>query len=436
MSNQTPTDDKTIWTKRNRSKHHWITAIMTMLILGGTIGMMQTASGITIVPIAEAFSVPRGTAAFYLSLTGYILSAMYLVVGVVMDKVSSRIWIPLGLAIGALGMLLCSFAQTFSLFYIAPIFMAVTEALNGGTFQGAIIANWFEKRLGFIMGLVDMVQSGIGALWGIVGSVIIVNFGWRNQFRVVGVYLLALAVLSIFLLRYRASEKGLLRYGAADSGQDVHESDNTEKKNPAVTENLPGVTIRQALKSPCYWLIMVFIAVSISTCAFNSSLPGFGMEFGMGTVLAGTLTTVSLVGRMIGSTLAGVLFDKFGMLKSSLIMIVVGMVGTFLLMLHGSTTMIFVGGFLLGSFMGVPVIGVTFVVKQFIGLKKFAILSSWGHVVMALFFSYYISMFSTTYDKTGSYLANTYLLLGFLVATAIILLLIEVTGKRLQKHWS
>lgn len=423
-----------VWTKRNKNFYHYFTLIFTILIVGGSVGMMQNASGITVVPIAEYFGIERAAASTYLSDVSFILAIIYIFIGFIQNRVPSRVWIPLGLFIGAAGMIIAGQATEYQTVRYAAGLMAVVEAVNGGAFQGSITPNWWEKHVGFLVGLVAALCSGIGVIWNIIGGIIIANFGWKADMMAIGVYLAILGFISIFFLRYRPAEKGLLPYGAEDHGQEIH----PVYKFVATKEDKdsqPGATMKQALLNPTYWLILALGGVAIGITAISTALPGYAMEHGMSMAASGSIGSIALVGRMVGSLFIGILFDKWGSMKATLALLLIGIVGAVLLLLAPNLVVINIGCFLIGNLYGLATVGPTVMMKEFIGLKDFPPLNSWLHIVVALGYSYWIPVYSAFYDKYGSYGRGVILVMGIMAACAVIAVLITLFGKNFVKKW-
>jgi|GEM_PF-2338765 len=423
-----------MYTKRNKNFYHYFTLVFTVLIIGGSIGMMQNASGLTVVPIAVEFGIERAMASTYLSDVSFILSLIYIFAGFIQNRIPSKIWIPLGLFIGAAGMIIASQAESYQTIRYTAGLMAVVEGINGGGFQGSITPNWWEKRVGFLVGLVAALCSGIGVIWNIVGGIIIANYGWRADMLAIGIYLAVIGVISIFFMRYRPAEKGLLPYGAEDTGQEikpVYKLVATEKDSDA----LPGATMKQALTNPTYWLILTMGGVAIGITAIATALPGFAMEHGMSMAASGSIGSIALVGRMVGSLFIGILFDKWGSMKATLALLCIGLVGGTLLYIAPNLAIINVGCFLIGNLYGLATVGPTVMMKEFMGLKNFPPLNSWLHIAVAMCYSRWIPVYSAFYDKYGSYRRGVLLAMGIMLGCAVIAILISLFGKNFIKKW-
>ncbi len=428
MSDDTKTG-KTVWTSRNRSKWHWIALIGAIAIGCVTSGMMQNASGITIVPMSEFFGIGRGEGALYLTVMGLVMGVMFLFVGFIMDKVKSMIWIPLGMAAAVVGFVLPYFATSIGNMYVAAIFMAITGALCGGAFMCGVGANWFEKGAGTVIGVINAVTTGVGAIWSTLGSWVIESYGWQNAFLVEAVLAAILLILAIPLFRYRPSEKGLIPYGAK-------EEDYIKKSEQSETIEIPGVTWKRAVKSPVFWFVAIFAFLTMAINAMSANLPGLATSAGMSTTVSGLVGSVSLIGWVIGSIVVGGLVDKWGMFRATIFLGIFGIVGCALIILVHHDVAIFAGSFLFGLPMGLPMVGTSVAAQRYFGGKNFGTISCWINAVLA--FSYYgfVSIYSFIYDASGSYTPGIILCICFLVCAVIVIRIIMATGERLRREWA
>ncbi len=419
----------TVWTKRNKSNWHWIALIGAILIGCLTSGMMQNASGITIVPMSEAFNVGRGEGAFYLTVMGLVMGVMYLFVGIIMDKVKSKIWIPIGMAAAVVGFILPYFATSLANMYVAAVFMAITGALCGGAFMCGVGANWFEKGQGTVVGVINAVTTGVGAIWSTLGSWIIASFGWRNAFLVEAIIAGILLIVAIPLFRYRPSERNLIPYGA-------DEEQYVKKIEEAEHIELPGITWKRALKASTFYFVLIFAIFAMAINAMSANLPGLAQAAGMDTTVSGLVGTVSLVGWVIGSIIVGGLVDKWGMFRATVFLGIFGVIGCLLIIFVHNSTAIFAGSFLFGLPMGLPMVGTTVAAQRYFGGKNFGTISCWVNAFLA--FSYYgfVSIYASIYDMTGSYTMGVVLCIVLLVLLMIVIKIIQAVGEKLRKEWA
>ena len=112
---------------------------------------------------------------------------------------------------------------------------------------GAIIGNWFIKNRMFVLGIISA-ASGIGsAVINLVSGSLIVEIGYRNAYLVIAAAVLVLGGL----------EQIFLRSHPKDVGQEPLAYSEDEQAALSVKKDLPGITFREALKTPAFYLLFI-----------------------------------------------------------------------------------------------------------------------------------------------------------------------------------
>jgi MFS family permease len=174
-----------------------------------------------------------------------------------------------------------------------------------------IPAMWFHQRLGRVSGLINIGFSGSTALLPPVILSLIIRFGWRWAYAILGiaVWVVVLPLLAVFF-RNRPEEVGQVVDGV-DPGrpQAGLRKNSTESVKPLLQER--ALDLKAARKTPAYWIMLVlttFWALIVTAIFFNiiPLLTSQGLTEAQATATYTTLAVTTGVTQL----LAGLLADR------------------------------------------------------------------------------------------------------------------------------
>jgi sugar phosphate permease len=181
--------------------------------------------------------------------------------GWVVDRFGPRGIVLVGVAIAGLALVLMNFINSLWSFYVVwGVMLGTGTNLALGVPLDAGIANWFVRRRGLALS----VKWALSGLSGVVVPPLITWLmfvhGWRTACVIGGVTMLAvgLPLVWFFLRRHRPEYYGLLPDGAkadrtaVDTGQMIERGVEYATRVQEVE-----FTLRQAMKTPAFWLILV-----------------------------------------------------------------------------------------------------------------------------------------------------------------------------------
>ena len=193
----------------------WVIIAVTFVAMG--IGVnARTAFSLLYPPILDEFHWDRGITAGAFSFGFVISSILSPTIGRMMDRFGPRVVMELGTFSMAAGFLLAPFtAQPWQLYLTLGVLVGGGSVCLGYSGQSLFLPNWFVRRRGLAMGLAF---SGVG-----LGSVtllpwvqsMIIDVGWRDACRALGLLLLVVLAPVNLLLRKRPEDMGLRPDGDA-----------------------------------------------------------------------------------------------------------------------------------------------------------------------------------------------------------------------------
>lgn len=247
-----------------------------------------------------------------------------------------------------------------------------------------LINRWFAKRTGFFIGLC-FAMSGIGgAVWSMVGGILIADFSWRTAYLVFSFAVLVLGLLAtVVLVRSYPAEAGLRPYGSEAEGESAADLDSL-KRTPAAKQW--GVSAHTMFRSPVFYLLMVsmglFNALTVVVNLYASYIYHLGDAGLAGITPEGAVLMASSVAAGImlvaalGKVVLGALCDKSMMAALGLASLC-GVVSIALMWLgEAQASLIYVGG-ALGGVLYAAIDGLApSLTRQVVGPRDYTIIYS------------------------------------------------------------
>jgi len=248
------------------------------------------------------------------------------IAGFLVDRVGPRRLMLVGWTAIGLGFFLMSRMQGLWVFYAT--FVLIASGLSFGSFivTNTAIAHWFNRKRSRALTLI-YVGYGLSGLLVPLVSIAIDQWGWRLTLERLAYIHWAIGIPLSLLFRHKPGQYGQLPDGeqplAVGKGGDG-------QRKAAAADSGAGLTARQALRSPAFWMLgMVFLfqhlatsAVSVHVVPFLESV-GFSRTVGA-TVVSG-ITLCSLIGRF-GFGFLGDFWNKRYLIAISLVLQTAGLV--------------------------------------------------------------------------------------------------------------
>ncbi|MDY6853432.1 MAG: MFS transporter [Thermodesulfobacteriota bacterium] len=248
------------------------------------------------------FGWSRGLTSTIHSLHWIFFPISSLVIGWFTDRYGPKLPLICGASLLGLGTSLLSCVQSPIQFYL---FYAIASMGSGivWSLPTATVQRWFEKRRGVALGIV---ASGIGFGYALspLSSFIIVNFGWRTAYLLLGTGIWLILAFASCIIAGSPEEKGLKPYG-------VEEDDPR-----SAGEMLEGWEAKEAVKTPIFWQICAMHVTHLfAVMIIAVHLVNFATDIGIKEVHAATAWFLVGVFSMPGRIFGGYIGERIGYRK-------------------------------------------------------------------------------------------------------------------------
>jgi MFS family permease len=224
-----------------QERRGWLIVAVLFVVLVLCYGTVLNTVGMFVTPLAKEFGWGRAKISVLTSAIALMSGVASLLAGWILDRTEAKYVMAAGVAIATGGYVLASQADSFSMLLCAHTLLGIGMGAAGLVPASLVVANWFEARRGFALGVTISGSSIGGLINNLVVGHAIASHGWR-----VGYILLAIpmAVIAIPLL--------LL---TVETRPPTHGSEKRLSVKEA-SAMLPGLEVREALRSSSFWLLL------------------------------------------------------------------------------------------------------------------------------------------------------------------------------------
>jgi MFS family permease len=281
----------------------WLTFSAVLVAAG-----IRSITGVIMVPLEQEFEWSRSAIsfAFAINLTLYGFSGPFIAAG--LEKIGIRKMMMYAMILLVFGMVVSLFmTQIWQLHLIWGIMIGMGCGVFLTVISATVANNWFEKRRGFVLGLL-MASTAAGQMIFLpLLSYLTETYSWRIGMSVfIALGALMIPFLAIWM-KDKPAEKGLLPYGASP---EVIKPSVVDKKNPIT---LAFEVLWIGVRSVPFWLLSIsFFICGLSTAGLIGThfIPA-STHHGIPQVYAASLFAFMGIFNIIGTMFSGWLSDRF-----------------------------------------------------------------------------------------------------------------------------
>lgn len=371
----------------------WVVAAALAVLTSASISGSYTF-GLALRPISVQFGFDRAQLALAVTLYTFIAGLLQPIGGYLADRFGSRQTGVAGATIIGLGLLMLSFARSLPMIYVSyGVVAGLGASLIAGGVSARIISAWFVRRRGTAMSLAG--ASAIIAQLALVplATLVLNATNWQTADRVIAVLiLLAIVPTAWALVRNTPAEKGL------------HPDNDRSASAVAREEESTGLSLRQAMRRPAYWLL----SLGLITCGITMSFPSthlmaYANDMGMSDMTASE--TIGLAGLLSlpGAMMLGFFGDRSS--RTRMLAVAYGLRAiTYLILLQAhDPTIMLAAGVSLGLSWGATVPLTSAIVADLFGRRSIATIVTTMTMLMWMASGIFSYLAGRVYDLFGSY---------------------------------
>lgn len=407
--------------KQGKFHYAWWIMIASAAIYAASVGIIVSCAPILYRAVAQDLNVGVSEISLYTSIMYIVVTILLPFAGKILNRFDIRYILTIAGVINAVAFGLMGTYNSVIPFYISGVALGI-----GSTFliYGSIpliMNNWFKAKAGTSLGFAMAFMGVGGAIFAQVTGVLIESIGWRQTYMALGV-IVALLILpfTIFVIRSKPEQLNMKAYG--ENEVDV-ENTKVDKKPET------GVEKRTALKSPAFYLVLLFTGLFGLASTVSFHVPNFVESIGFTAAMAATGVTCVTIGQTGGKFMLGAINDKFGVKSALFVGIGGGMIGVIALMISDSfgIGMLYLGALLFGIGFSGSTLLPPVVIREVFGGRDYASIYTTIMSASTLGVAVGTTLFSYLYDASGSYY------MVFIIV--IILFVITISSSLFSLNW-
>lgn len=283
---------------------HWLIIAAGVLIAFGPCALVYNVWSIFVVPVSSSLGVASSQFTFFITLVYLVGGIAAPFAGNLLQKYDLRIVLSVSVAMVALGLFLCSFWNHIYLFYVSGVVVGFGIVSLMFLSIPTLINRWFSQRAGLFMGICFAMSGVGGAVWSMVGGLIIDVSTWRVAYQVFSALVLVIGLFATLVcVRSYPEEVGLRPFGAQPLQEDSASAHGGEGLK------LRGVSASVMFRSPVFYLLIfsmdIFNALTVTVNLYATYIHHLGALGLAGITPDGAVIMASVVASCLMAVSAG-----------------------------------------------------------------------------------------------------------------------------------
>lgn len=411
---------------KSSSKYAWLLVLGLGLMSAGTTGSYSVVAGSFLTPVCDDLGIDISVMSYYFTITLLALALSLPFVGKLLPKVVGKFGLTAISAVLLVAGAAMSFYTQAWMWFVSAFVIGVCFAFTTGVCMSAVVDQWFRKKAGLAIGLCWTVNSVYMLVMSPVITALIESIGWRSAYLVLaGVSAVLVLPSTIFIIRYKPSDKGMLPYG--------YEPQTGDDAQSLAPEAVRGVPFKVAIKSPAFYACVGFLCLVQLTVCMNQLFPTYAIEAGFSPIIGGFMVSAASMFDIFLNPAVGSTCDRFGSVKALLAWICVSILSFVMLIFAAGQPWLAIFAAGVNDVMYVVAgAGLTVLIMDIFGSRDFgrifALICSTGYIVGA----FGMPVMTGVYASTGTFNAVFGLCIALNVVVAGLLIFARKSGKKLK----
>ena len=298
----------------------WVVIIYCLLMFFLYVGMCNDGANITAPNVAYRLGVENGMIMNMNSLAGIVGVVFFIIVGQINRKIGARMTSGICCIISGIAYILACNAPSIVVYTVAMCFVYGGIMSAGYVAGGTLVATWFPKKKGVVMGYTTMGHNFASAFYVQLVAILIApmmagteNIGenFSGGIIPIGIAAIILGILGMIFIRNTPQERGLNPDNVSDEVY-KNEYDTADE-----VDGDGGWTTGKLLATKELWLAAITTgAFQICSVGIMSQLVIRNTQLGFTQQQAMNVMTILALGGVVGSWLIGIIDDKIGTKKT------------------------------------------------------------------------------------------------------------------------
>jgi len=319
--------------------------------------------GVFFNPLISEFGWSRAAISVAPSIAFFLMGLFGILVGRINDRIGPRIVMTVTGCLFGLGHLLMSrIVAIWQLYLFYSIIIGIGLS-SVDVIALSTTARWFIRKRGIMTGIVK-IGTGAGHFSiPLVASILIMSYGWRTSYSIIGVGVLVSLVAIAQLLKRDPSQISSL----SDC------KDHVPKSKPSTS--CEGLSLGEASRTVQFWIICsVNLVIVFCTMSIILHIAPHARDIGFSaTKAASVLSTIGIV-SMAGRFIAGIAIDRIGSKKAMIFSFIMLIVALLWLQWAKELWMLYVFAVIYGMGHGGYFTTMSPIVAEFFGLSAHGVL--------------------------------------------------------------
>ncbi len=409
----------------NFGKHGWVTILYCLLMFWFYVGFVNDGSNITAPAVAEKLGVMPGTILNMNSIAGIVGVIFFIIIGQINRRIGARLTSGIFTIIAGIAYICIGNATNIMMYTVSMCFVVGGIMSAGYIAGGTLVAQWFPKKKGVVMGYTTMGHNLASAFYVPLITFLVGRFGVEQGVMIPAFASIVLGILGLIFIRNTPEERGMIPDNVSE---EVYKNEYFTDETTESQWTIPAL-----LKTKELWLAAVTTGFfQICSVGVMSQLVIRNMDLGFTQNQAVSMMTVIACIGVVGSWLVGILDDKLGTKK---VMVMFGLWYATALLANASETKvgIYLSIFMIGMGIGGSANFTTSLPTSIFGRHEFDMVNSVIFPIQGLITALCFAVNGVVLNLTGN-LRTAYLVFAG-VAVLNIVLVSFVDEHKYNKDW-
>lgn len=407
----------------------WLTILFCLLMFWFYVGMVNDGTNFLAPAVAANIGVEKSVILACNSAAGLIGVLFYIIMGQVNKRIGPSKTAGITTIMAALAYWFAGNATSVPMYLIAMCFVVGGIMTAGYIAGGTLVAQWFPKKKGVVMGYTTMGHNLSSAFYVPLVMVLFGTYGVNKGVAPICIAAVILGVLILILQKNTPFQRGLNPDNVSDK---VYQAEYDTADDTSTDE--AGWTVGKLLRTKELWIAAVTTGgFQICSVGVMQQLVSRNVELGFQEATAVSIMTVLALGGVVGSWLIGIIDDKIGTRKT-MIGFGVWYAAALLLNFTNNMSLVYLSLFMIAMGIGGSANFTTSLPTSIFGRQGFDLVNSVCFPIQGAVTALCFLINSLVLSATGNNLRYAYLVFA-VVALCVAALVSTVDEHKYNRDW-